>query len=1098
MHGFKKVFVSATLCFSAGQFLSMPVMAQSVDYIAGSTEVSGDIIARPGEAVDLLGYATHPELAIARYEWDFDNDGIVDYSSTSTGITQHTYTEAGGYVATFRAWLEDGTLLPISSVKVGVSEDVPAAAMSPSAHQQKSEQPMASSAMSGPAADGSEKHYVLIINGGSETRFWLDMEFLYETLKQKGYADEDIYLLNHNGTNPSDENPNSMIDYAATKENLQSVINELAGKVDGDDILHVFVDDHGNGYTGPVQYTSSQQTAYGYNGGVISVDPGDEVDYIESEFKLRAIVNYGEYYARHQMNKWGMYKHNTNNSFYRIKYVSTISNQYFEAKSTTVNDIDESIERLKDYLRGDTNRNGRLDSGEVEDFDGDGIPPYDHSTGTFDEDDWGGIDDYDDNYDSFTAPAGIPPVACSWRKVMDIGLDNTIDYLCSSDGQNYVVIATDFDNDGLYDGVDVNMDGDFDDNVSIDETISLYGSTITDDELAVMLDQINPAYMTIVMEQCNSGGFIDDLSRSNRVIYTAAEDETVSWGNLFIRNTISAFKGERVSGAASVDPLQADINGNGEIDFAEAFRFSTDNDSYPEVPQYDDNGDGIYSAAIPNGSEGALGAQITLAQNIICDEFTASNTSHESAGRAYSSTETTGETCYGTFCFGGTTTTTWFAQGSDDELGTSGSTQTTLHSISGGYALGACPVPDTTAPVISLNGSANMTVIQGDSFTDPGATAQDDIDGDISANIVVEGNVNTNVLGLYILTYSVTDSANNTAEIQRQVRVEEAPDCVEYTDTVVNHESQSRAYSQSETTGQTCYGTFCFGGTTTTIWYVQGSNENLGDDGSATVTLKTADAGYEIGYCPAAPVINSYEVSELNHDKAVVTGTASDVNDDLVRVSFGVGFMHGGTCTGTTSFTCEIDFESLEIPVADEIGYGLIAEDAQGQTSRFESFRLIRPELGVNPPSITNVQHTVVQSDLTVTADVVDTDGDLATVTLIDNNAVTQATCVNTGGDTFTCNVSGLAEGSYAYKVIAEDAGQNRAESSVVAVEITTSVASCVTAINSEHGNAGRAELRYNVLYYASGSDDYLGQGGDTTSLQETAPGNWVIVSSCP
>src|SRR5690606_24993066 len=37
--------------------------------------------------------------------------------------------------------------------------------------------------------------------------------------------------------------------------------------------------------------------------------------------------------------------------------------------------------------------------------------------------------------------------------------------------------------------------------------------------------------------------------------------------------------------------------------------------------------------------------------------------------------------------------------------------------------------PDTTKPVITLNGSANMYLLQGFSFSDPGATALDDRDG---------------------------------------------------------------------------------------------------------------------------------------------------------------------------------------------------------------------------------------------------------------------------------------------------------------------------------------------------------------------------------
>jgi len=72
-------------------------------------------------------------------------------------------------------------------------------------------------------------------------------------------------------------------------------------------------------------------------------------------------------------------------------------------------------------------------------------------------------------------------------------------------------------------------------------------------------------------------------------------------------------------------------------------------------------------------------------------------------------------------------------------------------------------VPDTTPPVITLNGSASMTITVGATFTDPGATAVDDRDGDISARIVRSGSVNTATAGTYTLAYNVSDAAGNAA-----------------------------------------------------------------------------------------------------------------------------------------------------------------------------------------------------------------------------------------------------------------------------------------------------------------------------------------------
>ncbi|CAA6800912.1 MAG: Unknown protein [uncultured Sulfurovum sp.] len=83
-------------------------------------------------------------------------------------------------------------------------------------------------------------------------------------------------------------------------------------------------------------------------------------------------------------------------------------------------------------------------------------------------------------------------------------------------------------------------------------------------------------------------------------------------------------------------------------------------------------------------------------------------------------------------------------------------------------------VPDTTPPVITLSGDENVTVYQGEMYVDAGANALDNKDGDISENIVTVNNVNTNILGIYTLTYNVSDNAGNSAlQVTRMVNVVE-------------------------------------------------------------------------------------------------------------------------------------------------------------------------------------------------------------------------------------------------------------------------------------------------------------------------------------
>ncbi len=79
---------------------------------------------------------------------------------------------------------------------------------------------------------------------------------------------------------------------------------------------------------------------------------------------------------------------------------------------------------------------------------------------------------------------------------------------------------------------------------------------------------------------------------------------------------------------------------------------------------------------------------------------------------------------------------------------------------------------DTVAPVITRNGAAQVTVEAGQNYNDTGATATDDTDGNITANIVVSNPVNTNQTGTYQIHYDVSDAAGNAAQrVTRTVNV---------------------------------------------------------------------------------------------------------------------------------------------------------------------------------------------------------------------------------------------------------------------------------------------------------------------------------------
>jgi hypothetical protein len=70
---------------------------------------------------------------------------------------------------------------------------------------------------------------------------------------------------------------------------------------------------------------------------------------------------------------------------------------------------------------------------------------------------------------------------------------------------------------------------------------------------------------------------------------------------------------------------------------------------------------------------------------------------------------------------------------------------------------------DTTPPVISLNGDVTLTTTKGDTYTDAGATALDDLTGDITSYMITTGTVDTATIGTYTIVYNISDFAGNAA-----------------------------------------------------------------------------------------------------------------------------------------------------------------------------------------------------------------------------------------------------------------------------------------------------------------------------------------------
>ncbi len=115
---------------------------------------------------------------------------------------------------------------------------------------------------------------------------------------------------------------------------------------------------------------------------------------------------------------------------------------------------------------------------------------------------------------------------------------------------------------------------------------------------------------------------------------------------------------------------------------------------------------------------------------------------------------------------------------------------------------------DTTKPVITLTGANSIELTQGATYTELGAIATDDRDGNVS--VFISGEVDTSTIGEYIITYSAQDKAGNKATKKRTIIVKKSPNTsitisgkIEYERVHATHNGSSSALDYNNITTET-------------------------------------------------------------------------------------------------------------------------------------------------------------------------------------------------------------------------------------------------------------------------------------------------------
>lgn len=130
--------------------------------------------------------------------------------------------------------------------------------------------------------------------------------------------------------------------------------------------------------------------------------------------------------------------------------------------------------------------------------------------------------------------------------------------------------------------------GGSDDKVS-DSFIWLWDEERLEDyALSLILGKFDVSSINVLMGQCYSGGFMDNLMRNGLVIATACRGDEQSWASPdlpydeFVYHWTCAVNRSDIEG----NRVDADTNGDGRISMREAFEYAQSHDRIDETPQY--------------------------------------------------------------------------------------------------------------------------------------------------------------------------------------------------------------------------------------------------------------------------------------------------------------------------------------------------------------------------------------------------------------------------------------------------------------------------------------------------------------------------------
>ena len=269
-------------------------------------------------------------------------------------------------------------------------------------------------------------------------------------------------------------------------------------------------------------------------------------------------------------------------------------------------------------------------------------------------------------------------------------------------------------------------------------------------------------------------------------------------------------------------------------------------------------------------------------------------------------------------------------------------------------------VQDTTKPVITLNGSASVTVECHSTYTELGASVVDACDASLTSVTIGGDVVNANAVGTYVVSYSATDAAGNAADVvTRTVTVVDTTpptitvDCSTLA-TTVSANAVTCVAAVPDFTGSTTASDLCAtsGSLTKSQSPPAGSMVGLG---AHTVTITVTDPSGNATDCDTTFTVEdtTAPVIALVGDSAVTLECAVDTYTELGAT------VTDGCDAGLTSVVIGGDTVNTNVPGTYVVTYD--ATDASGNAAAQVVRTVIvsdtvAPVITLNNPSLTTLE----------------------------------------------------------------------------------------------------------------------------------------------